>query len=164
MPGRPSSYSPEIAQAICGHIASSNDSLKAICESDESLPEPRTVYRWLAAHPEFGQMYARAKEIQCHAIAEGIREIAADGRNDWMERLAFHGGSPGWEINGECVNRSKLRVDTDKWLLSKLMPRKYGEKLELEAKVTTESTEAAQLAAVLTPEELELIRQRVSAK
>ena len=34
--------------------------------------------------------------------------------------------------NSESVQRSKLRVDTRKWLMSKLAPKKYGEKVDLE--------------------------------
>ncbi len=60
-------------------------------------------------------------------MAEEIVEIADDGRNDWMEVMSKDGESIGWRLNGEAVQRSRLRVDARKWLMSKLLPKKYGE-------------------------------------
>jgi len=56
-------------------------------------------------------------------------DIADDGRNDWMER---HGKEDaGWQANGENIQRSRVRIDTRKWLASKLKPKKYGDKVDL---------------------------------
>jgi transposase-like protein len=55
--GRPSRYSPEIADAICDEIATTDHALHRICER-EGMPEARTVYRWLES---FRQQYARAR-------------------------------------------------------------------------------------------------------
>lgn len=62
------------------------------------------------------------------AIAEGLLDISDDARNDWMRQ---HGkNDEGWVANGENVHRSRLRVDTRKWLLSKMLPKKFGDKIE----------------------------------
>lgn len=163
---RPATFTTELADEICFRIATSTDSLRTICEADD-MPTDRSVYRWLSANSDFSHQYARAKEFQCQALADGIRDIAADGRNDWMERLAFNGGNPGWEQNGEAVNRSKLRVDTDKWLLSKLLPKKYGDnqKIDLTATVdTTVKQQAGTLAELLTPEQLAVVQEALEKK
>lgn len=34
-------------------------------------------------------------------------------------------------IDNEAVQRARLRVDSRKWLLSKLVPKKYGDKIDL---------------------------------
>jgi hypothetical protein len=60
------------------------------------------------------------------AIAEDILDIADNGRNDWMERNGED--AAGWLLNGESIQRAKLRVDSRKWLLSKLAPKKYGDR------------------------------------
>ena len=52
-----------------------------------------------------------------------------------MERLDRDGNVIGWRVNGEAVQRSKLRVDTRKWVASKLKPKKYGDKLTLDGAV-----------------------------
>lgn len=76
------------------------------------------------------EQYARAREACVDALADELMDIADDGRNDWMEK--YGDGDPGWLINGEHVQRSKLRVDARKWLLSKIAPKKYGDRVEVE--------------------------------
>lgn len=78
----------------------------------------------------FAAQYARAREIGYHAMADELIEIADDGTNDWMERQGDDGAAH--VINGEHVQRSRLRLDTRKWLLSKALPKVYGEKLQTE--------------------------------
>lgn len=131
---RPSIYTPELAARICEEIASGR-SLRDICR-DEGMPHRATILRWLAKHEEFRDQYARAREAQADHMADEILEIADDGNNDWMERLGPEGQSRGWVVNGECAQRSKLRVDARKWLLSKMLPKKYGDKVEVEGNVT----------------------------
>ena len=125
--GRPSIYSPDLAAAICAELADGR-SLRSVCR-DEGMPDARTVFRWLAANDEFRQQYARAKEEAADALVEDILEIADDGRNDWMERAGDDAGS-GWLLNGEHVQRTKVRIDARKWIAAKLKPKKYGEKVE----------------------------------
>ena len=64
-------------------------------------------------------------------MADEMLEIADDGSNDWMLRNGsgkeLHG------LNGEHIQRSRLRLDTRKWLLSKALPKIYGDKLPVES-------------------------------
>lgn len=124
--GRPTLYTDDLAARICAELAS-GAKLTDICAA-EDMPADRTVYRWLAANETFCQQYARAQEDRTAALAEEILDIADDGRNDWMARN--HGGEDtGWIANGEALQRSRLRVDTRKWLMSKMAPKKYGDKI-----------------------------------
>jgi|SRR5581483_7993144 len=125
MAGRPSDYSLELVSQICSRLAD-GESLKSICQR-EGMPDKSTVYLWLATHPEFSNMYARAKEDCADTLADEILEISDDGSNDWMERNDKE--NPGWVANGEHIQRSRLRVDSRKWIAAKLKPKKYGEKL-----------------------------------
>ncbi|WP_205548622.1 hypothetical protein [Pseudomonas carnis] len=127
--GRPSDYTPEIAEAICLRL-SEGESLRSVC-SDDVMPAKVTVLRWIARHDEFRNQYAQAKQSGAEAIAEEMFDIADDGTNDWMEKLDKEGNASGYQLNGEHVQRSKLRIDTRKWYLSKIMPKKYGDKLDL---------------------------------
>ena len=106
------------------------ESLRAICAS-EGMPDKTTVLDWLAKEKDFSTQYAHAKEVQMDLMAEEILDIADDGTNDWMEKKDDEDNCIGWRENGEAVQRSKLRVDTRKWLMSKLAPKKYGEKQEI---------------------------------
>lgn len=59
-------------------------------------------------------------------MADEIKEISDDGSNDWMERN--DGENVAWVANGEHIQRSRLRVDTRKWHLSKALPKIYGDR------------------------------------
>ena len=125
---RPSTFSQETADAICDRLAV-GQSLREICR-DEAMPGASTVFQWLAKHEKFAEQYARAKSAGIEALAEDILEIADDATNDWMERNGEKGESIGWQLNGEAVRRSQIRIDARKWLLSKLAAKKYGDRVE----------------------------------
>lgn len=125
--GRPSDYSLSLVEEICFEVATSTRSIRTICEEEDRFPDERTVYKWLFKHEEFRQLYARAREYQIELIADELVDIVDDGKNDWMERENAKGEIVGWQVNGEAVQRSKLRADTRKWLLSKINPKKYGD-------------------------------------
>lgn len=128
-PGRPSNYSVEMADAICERIAD-GESLRSICSSDD-MPNKATVMRWLASNTEFSDQYARARDAQADAIFDEIIDIADDASNDWMERKNDDGDVIGWQLNGDHVRRSQLRIDSRKWMAGKLRPKKYGDRLDL---------------------------------
>lgn len=126
--GRPSLWTQELADIICEKL-SEGVSLRTVC-LDEDMPDARTVFRWLRTNEQFCQQYARAKQESADAMAEDVLDIADDGSNDWMEKQVSKGvfiDVP----NNEVLQRSKLRVDTRKWLMSKMKPKKYGEKMDV---------------------------------
>jgi hypothetical protein len=126
--GRPSDYSPELAETICNLLIEGN-SLRAI-EDMDGMPSKTAILRWVAKHPEFRDQYARALEARTDAHADEILAIADDGHNDWMQKQ--FGDDVKWVENGEAIRRSQLRIDARKWLMSKLAPKKYGEKVQQE--------------------------------
>jgi hypothetical protein len=121
--GCPVTHTAELAEKICERL-SGGESLRSICR-DEAMPDERTVRRWALDDREgFSPQYARAREAQAHALADELLEIADDGSNDWMVREGKT------ELNSEHVQRSRLRSDTRKWLLSKMLPKVYGDKMQ----------------------------------
>jgi hypothetical protein len=128
--GRPTDYTPEIGSAICAEIALGY-SLRTICTTG-SMPCVATIFNWLRVHPEFLEQYTRAKEEQADALAEEMLDIADDGTNDWVEKNGKD-GKPFIALDAEHVQRSRLRIETRKWIASKLKPKKYGEKVNVEA-------------------------------
>jgi hypothetical protein len=123
--GRPSSYSPEVADRICARLAA-GESLRAICRDDD-MPAAPTVLGWRETQAGFSERYASARETGCLCLADELLEIADDGRNDWMAAQDDEGG-PGYRLNGEHTTRTRLRLDTRKWLLSKMLPKQFGDK------------------------------------
>lgn len=127
--GRPPKYKPKLAQKVCQLIAEGN-SLRKVCQL-EGMPSRSTVFEWIVQYDEFSDQYARAKEKSVESMAEEILEIADDGTNDYVADNYDKGRTPGYRVDGENIQRSKLRVDTRKWLMGKLKPKKYGDKLDV---------------------------------
>jgi hypothetical protein len=134
--GRPSEFSPEVANEICERIAK-GESLRAICKGDDQtaegwMPNQATVYRWLASKEEwaeaFREQYARAREMQAETFVDAIVEIADATDEPAKAKLAM---SEGGEIVVRDHNRDRLRIEARKWAASKLAPKKYGDKLDL---------------------------------
>jgi hypothetical protein len=127
--GRPTKYSEKVVLKLCKEIATSSKSLRTICELDE-MPSVQTILTWLRDNPEFLARYTQAKEMQADFMIEEMIEIADDGTNDFM---TITKGSQTYNIEDkEVTNRSRLRVDTRKWIASKLKPKKYADRLTTE--------------------------------
>jgi hypothetical protein len=128
------SMSEALFLSICLEVASGTP-LREICRRPD-MPSKSGFYTFLEdegadADTRAGRIarYARARKLGFDDIAEEALEIADDGRNDWIERTDPE--NPGWDYNGEHVQRSKLRVDTRLKLLAKWDPKRYGERLAL---------------------------------
>lgn len=126
--GRPTVYTQELADQICEQLALGY-SIRTVCRP-EGMPSIQTFFRWIRTKPEFSEQYARAKQESADAMAEDILDIADDGTNDWMER-ENKDGSTYEVVNHEVLARSRLRVDTRKFLMAKMKPKRYGEKLDI---------------------------------
>lgn len=129
--GRPPEFNQKIADVICERIAL-GESLRNICK-DPAMPAMATVFRWLTEEDKktFKEQYAHAREEQTETLIDEIFDIADDGRNDWMEKIAPNGKPLGWIVNGEAVQRSKIRIEARQWYAGKVKPKKYGTKVEL---------------------------------
>lgn len=121
--GRPSLFTPELAEQICERLAD-GESLRAICR-DEQMPNERTVRRWALDNEEFSPQYARAREIGYLGMADDLIEIADESGGD-----SYTDDDGNERTNHEAVARSRLRVDTRKWVLSKALPKIYGDRSE----------------------------------
>jgi hypothetical protein len=121
--GRPSSYDPVVAEKIC-ELLSEGTPLREICRM-EGMPAWRNIYFWMSRDTDLSAHIARAREVGYDAIAEECLNIADDASNDWMERTGDKGA--GWMLNGEHVQRSKLRIETRLKLLAK-WSNKYSDK------------------------------------
>lgn len=118
----PALYTEELAEEICRRMAD-GQSLRRICR-DAHIPDERTIRGWAIDDVcGFAARYARARELQVFRWAEDIVEIADDASQDWVET------EKGPQANNERITRSKLRIDVRKWLLSKILPKQFGDKL-----------------------------------
>lgn len=127
--GRPTIYTQKLGKEICSKIAL-GESVIHIC-ADEKMPVSSTIYLWLLDEDkkEFSEYYARARNIQAELMFEELLDIADDGSNDYM---TIKKGDKEYNVEDrEVTNRSKLRVDARKWYLSKVLPKKFGDKMDV---------------------------------
>lgn len=116
-------YSPALGEAIC-LLLEQNGNLRETCRTLGL--SVTTVLRWSddAALAPFPEQYARAKAAGLQLMASDLEAIA-DGQLPTMW--------PGTDVPmPPDPQRDRLRVDTRKWLLSKCLPKLYGDKLTAE--------------------------------
>lgn len=106
--GRPSIWSQELADQICERI-SNGETLRAVCRDIKIAPS--TVIEWTWKNKEFFEQYTRARQKQADAYADMILDEA---------------------FNSHDAQIGRLRVDALKWVASKLAPKRYGDKVEVE--------------------------------
>lgn len=113
--GRPSLYSDGLAAIICDHLAQ-GETLTAICARPE-MPGISTVSRWLTEKEDFREKYARAREVQADYFAEKALTEAMEATN-------------------ENANAKRVQLDAIKWFSSKVAPKKYGDRMALDAAIS----------------------------
>ncbi len=129
--GRPTTYTQELGQAICGRI-SQGESLRSICK-EEGMPHISTVMKWNLDldKKQFSEQYEAACNTRAELLFEELLEIA-DTPQEGTETVTK--GDLVEERKGDMLGHRKLQVDTRKWYLSKVMPKKFGDKLDLTSK------------------------------
>lgn len=115
-------FTPVLAERVCALIASGH-SLRQIAGM-EGLPSMEAVRTWLLKDAEFAAQYARAREEQAEAFAEEIVAIA-DTEPD--------------------AAKARNRIDARKWVAVKLLPKKYGDKVQVSGHLTLEQLVGASL-------------------
>lgn len=113
-----------IFESICERIEN-GEAVRNILKEKE-MPDSNTFYKWLREDEEKIEQYARAKEIYAESMFEDIILIS-DGTGD--DVLIDEDGKE--NINYNIIQRDKLRTDNRKWVLSKLNPKKYGDKIDV---------------------------------
>lgn len=138
--GRPHGYTEEKALEICELVAD-GQSINKISKLP-GMPNRSTILKWFRDVPEFSTMYARAKEIGFEVLADEIIDLADAEVNTDKDQLRRH----------------QLMIDTRKWLLAKLQPRKYGERVTQEI---VGNKEEAPVQVEVSKEEIARIVQEV---
>ena len=128
-------YREDVVEEICERIASGEALARILGDNghpktNPNLPDMRTVTRWLAKYEDFRQRYRAAREIQAETLLDEITRIADDSSKDTIMRPDGKGGEVA-AVNREFVERSRLRVQARQWLIAKMHPKKYGEKVDV---------------------------------
>ena len=123
-------YSEEEKENIIERIFTSiedGNSLRLACQINK-LPT-KTFYEWIDGDEEKSKQYARACELRAEALLDELIDIVDEKNAD-----AYIDDNGNLQIDGNAIQRSRLRYDARKWLISKLNPKKYGDKLDIDHK------------------------------
>lgn len=146
--GRPSVFTQQIADEICLRMTE-GESLRQVCESAH-IPSRSAIMRWLMSEDEmfahFKDQYSRARDALMDYWGDQIIEISDDTSHDTITKINKKGEEFEAE-NTEWINRSRLRVDSRKWLMSKLAAKKYGDKQQIEHSANESMTAVLQVVA-----------------
>lgn len=129
----------EAIEQIIRRICDGESCRSILDNADRSLlPDYSTFLAWVEADEDLAKHYARAMELRAEKLFDEIIEIA-DSSNADLD-VSDDGKLV---VIGEAVTRSRLRVDARKWALAKMQPKKYGDKIEVDQKVTSNESPKA---------------------
>ena len=131
-------FSQELFDEICVRIAN-GESLRKICK-DDKMPNLTSVWKWLNNNEELSKQYTRAREEQAEAFVDEITEIC-----DAIIPVDAFG-----KIDAGAVNQARLKIDSRKWIASKLKPKRFGDYTKIQAEVKDTSSTSSWLGEVLS--------------
>jgi hypothetical protein len=133
---RPSIFSEELAAEICRRL-SLGESARQICR-DEGMPVMSTLMKWLTEPDKivFSEQYARARDCQADFYADEIIDIADE---------------LGEGVDSNAINIAKLRIDSRKWKVARMSPRKYGDKQQIDHTSSDDSFKPTIIKLVAEP-------------
>lgn len=110
--GRPTDYTPELAETIC-ELLMDGMSLNKICQM-AGMPKRVAIYRWILNIEEFRNKYVAAREYQGDYSADYLSDIGEDVRNEVLS-----------------ADRARVMADIHKWVAARRAPRKYGDQINV---------------------------------
>ncbi len=123
---------------ICARV-SGGETLNSVCADlrDYGCPASNTFRLWVTKDEPKGiaGQYARAREMQWEHWGD---QILDESQNDRIGEVTETDAS-GAIIKvkrGDATERARLAIDAKKWLLSKLVPKKYGDKVAVDQNTT----------------------------
>ena len=123
-------YSDDILDLILDRVAA-GEALSRVCSSPD-MPTRKSFFEWVDKDPSIRVKYEFAIQLRADGLADDILQIADDGLND-----TYQDEDGNTRTDQDVIARSRLRVDARKWLASKMAPKRYGDKLDITANVTT---------------------------
>ena len=139
-------YDEELAVELCDRIAQ-GEGLEEICR-DPRFPSERSIRRWMADQPTFRLAYSRAREAQMDKWSDDVIKISDEMTASTIVRTDKEGREIEVVTDPTAVQAAKLRIDTRLRLMSKLAPKTYGDKVDVNVSGSIE-------VSTLSDEELE---------
>lgn len=126
--GKKIEFTQKLADEICFAIANGSEGLRRHCKKNPHWPSHSQIMDWRSEIASFRDQYTLAKQKQVEYLVDEIVTISDDTSNDTIVN-----DEGKLTCNKEWIARSRLRVDTRKWIACKLAPKIYGDKLEVKS-------------------------------
>lgn len=153
MAGRPETWvgdkKTEAIETVIQRICE-GESLRSILmhASRDVLPSMAVFLKWVSEDEDLEKQYARAMKIREESMFEEILEISDESNAD--VDITEDGKL---RVIGEVVQRSRLKIDARKWMLGKMNPKKYGEKVDITSDGEKVATTIINLGSGIKPPE-----------
>ena len=112
-PARCGKKSIVLMTELCERIAG-GESMYRVCE-DHHMPNRAAIFHWIKDDPIFAELLREAYAARGEKFAEETTLLADEAK----------------EAPPELTAAYRLAVDTRKWVASRLLPKKYGDKVAL---------------------------------
>ena len=145
---------PDTRAEVIEQILALVDDGKSLRQACKEIDFPRKTFEgWLEADEELSAQYARARENRAEKIFEEILTIA-----DRPAPTTYSGATD----SGDVQHR-RLQIDARRWMLGKMSPKKYGDKIDLEHSGSVKTYSDFDLSKLSTEEIVNLRRMREKA-
>lgn len=122
-----STFTPEIGTKICLLMATGLSIRKIIQRKDIPISSRNTIHEWMLENEAFAAQYELARKLRADELFDECLEIADDDSRDFVTKTKPD-GTIYEAVDTEHINRSRLRVDTRKWVCARMDP-KYSDKV-----------------------------------
>ncbi len=103
----------DIIMEICGHVAEGTAIYKVLKSDPKRMPSREAFFRHVATNEKYSKLYAEACQLRGEYFADQISELADEARGQ----------------DSDEIQAIKLQVNTRQWLASRLLPKRYGDKM-----------------------------------
>lgn len=117
-------FNQDTADKVC-QLLEDGKSLRAA--ATEAGTTHSTILAWVKENTAFANQYTHAREVGYKLLADEIIDIS----DEKEVQVRYDGEDTTLDLSPTAVARNRLRVDTRKWMLSKMLPKIYGDKLDM---------------------------------
>jgi hypothetical protein len=118
----PKGYDRNEVMALVCSLMSEGQSLRRICDSVPDMPKHSTIMDWVREDSGLADQYTRARDNCSDYGFDTLQDLPSETVKKYL--------AEGWEPR-DAIAMARVEVDKEKWRLSKMAPKKYGDKMEL---------------------------------
>ena len=142
--GRPSLYTPELAELICERVATHPCGIKELCERYDDMPTHDTINNWRYKYSDFSSRYLEARQHQSHLLFESTLDLAKE-----MRSAEYFGDSGERAINPGIIAMYKTIIGQHNFMAAKIKPTMYNGHGDTTQKDDTKSNEICERVETL---------------